>query len=64
MIEPDVDMSRNLHERLHEDAIDVIVIPRLSPVPRSPLCTLVMSRMPGWRDRGSSSNDTLSRLKS
>ena len=27
MIEPDVDMSRNLHERLHEDAIDVIVIP-------------------------------------
>jgi DNA-binding transcriptional LysR family regulator len=33
MIEPDVDMSRNLYERLHEDAIDVIVIPEAFSIP-------------------------------
>jgi len=33
MIEPDVDMSRNLYERLHEDAIDIIVIPEAFSIP-------------------------------
>jgi DNA-binding transcriptional LysR family regulator len=49
-IEPEVDMSRNLHERLREDAIDLIVIPEtfsdpeITAVPLAEVTNVWMAR--------------------